>query len=97
MRYFNQSLESGIGLTSVSVTWMPFAPCILSKVVSSHSGIISGKPSSTIVESELTTSCYRHNSHLDLIVARSTKVRAPRRSPLTTHQSFSKWAKGGLI
>lgn len=74
MRYFNQSLESGIGLTSNLATWIPFAPCILGKAANSHSGIISGRPSSTIVESDLTTSCYRRNSHLDLRVARSTKA-----------------------
>jgi hypothetical protein len=30
-------------------TWIPFAPCILGKAANSHSGIISGRPSSTIV------------------------------------------------
>jgi Endonuclease/Exonuclease/phosphatase family len=61
MRCFNLSLGSGIGLISVLGTLMLSAPCILGKVVSSHSGIISGKRLSITAEFASITSCYRRS------------------------------------
>lgn len=64
MHYFNLSLESGTVHASAWATLVLSAPCILGKVVTSHSEIISGELSSTTEESASTTSFCHRNSPL---------------------------------